>query len=166
MGATAAGTAGSSNLAAGAAGDYLGRYGCAFESGGSSTKPNDPGAVGYAKGDKGGVSYGVYMMATNGMAPLFGKWLVENDQQIGPMFKGKTAGTSAFNQAWKDAYAKYPDQFLKDQVSYFASDGQAYQAWVKGLKSECGMNAEENRGYQEEICSLAAHNGAGGKSRR
>lgn len=166
MGAVASTGTSDSNLSPGAAGDYLGRYGCAFETGGSSSKANNPGQVSTLAGDSGGTSYGVYQMATNGEAPEFGKWLVKNDPQIGPMFRGKSAGSSGFNQAWKDAYAKYPDQFLKDQVKFFASDGQAYQAWVKGLKSECGMNGEENRGYQEEICSLAAHNGPGGSSRR
>lgn len=157
---------GSSNLVTGANGDFLGRYGCAFETGADSKTPPDPGMVSTLSGDSGGTSYGVYMMATNGSAPYFGKWLVQNDPQIGPMFKGKTAGTTAFNNAWKQAYSQYPDQFLSDQVKFFASDGQAYQAWVKGLRNECGMNSEENRGYQEEICSLAAHNGPGGKDRR
>ena len=154
------------NFTPGASGDYLGRYGCAFESGGTSTSPVDPGKVSTLKGDSGGTSYGVYQMATHGEAPAFGKWLVQNyPNDIGALFKGQSAGTSGFNNAWTTAYQQYGDKFLGAQVKFFARPGSDYQNWVSGLKSTVGLNLEENRGYQEMACSLAAHNGTGGKSR-
>lgn len=163
------GTTGSTddtNLATGTGDDFLGRYGCAFESGGSSTSAVNPGLVSTTKGDTGGTSYGIYQMATNGEAPAFGRWLTKNfPNDMGKLFQGQTAGTSGFNNAWKKAYQQYGDKFKAAQVKFFARDGSDYQNWVKGVKRTSGLNLEENRGYQEMACSLAAHNGTGGESR-
>ena len=160
------GSSGGGNFTPGASGDYLGRYGCAFETGGTSTKDVNPGQVSTLPGDSGGTSYGVYQMATNGEAPDFGKWLVQNyPNDIGKLFQGQSAGTSGFNNAWTTAYQQYGDKFLGAQVKFFARPGSDYQNWVSGLKRTVGLNLEENRGYQEMACSLAAHNGTGGESR-
>ena len=154
------------NLATGTGDDFLGRYGCAFESGGSSTSAVNPGLVSTTKGDTGGTSYGVYQMATNGEAPEFGRWLTKNfPNDMGKLFQGQTAGTSGFNNAWKNAYQQYGDKFKAAQVKFFAREGGDYQNWVQGVKRTSGLNLEENRGYQEMTCSLAAHNGTGGESR-
>jgi hypothetical protein len=149
------------NLGGGIIGDdFIGAYTVKHETGSSglagggmvSSGANDP---------LGGVSYGIPQYSTKqGSAKAFRDWLVKNYPEYNQYLGGKTPGTSGFNQGWKDAFAKFGNEFSKLQLKYNYSTG--YDKWVAGSQRDFGINFNKNRAFQEVAYSMATQHGAGG----
>ena len=97
--------------AASAALRRLGALSARFESGGRG-----PGAVSSGRGDPGGVSYGIYQLASKaGTAAAF------VDAEGAPWrsdFAGAEPGSEAFSAAWKAIAAREPDAFAQAQHGF------------------------------------------------
>ena len=95
--------------------DYkLGSISAKYEAGGFNG-----GAVSSGSGDYGGISYGIPQFSTKtGSADNFVSWLKKVNPNIGSVFGTTKAGTTDFTNAWKNAYAKYGDDFSSLQTQY------------------------------------------------
>jgi len=128
---------------------------------GHETPGTDPyqkaGFVSSGRGDKGGVSYGIYQYATTtGSARGFASWSSFSDQ-----FKGKRPGTSAFSSTWK-RLATDPntrDKFLQEQHQYNFVN---YYEPVKNNVRTLGLNLDERSTALKAVAmSSAVQHGPG-----
>jgi hypothetical protein len=103
----------SPKVAATAGDGKLGKLSKRYESNGH------PGTVSRGKGDKGGVSYGSYQLATKpGTAKEFTHWLSQNHPNLAKSFAGLKPGTKQFGAAWKAVAARDPKGFEQIQHSF------------------------------------------------
>ena len=140
--------------------DFIGAYTVKHETGSSGL--DGGGMVSSGKNDPlGGISYGIPQYSTKqGSAKEFRDWLVKNYPEYNQYLGGKTPGTAAFGQGWKDAFAKYGHEFSKLQLKYNYSTG--YDKWVAGSLRDYGVNFNKNRAFQEVAYSMATQHGPAG----
>jgi len=104
-----------SGTAAGAVGKaiahILGTLSAKFETGGRG-----PGTVSTGKGDKGGVSYGSYQMASRKGVPK--RFVTQAGFRWLEDFNGLVQGTPAFSTAWKRIAKAEPDAFHEAQHAF------------------------------------------------
>ncbi|HEX6732486.1 MAG TPA: LysM domain-containing protein [Pyrinomonadaceae bacterium] len=94
-----------------ALGMELGSLSAKYETGGRGC-----GTVSTGKGDKGGVSYGSYQMATN--TGTVKKFVTQADFPWKNDFKGLQPGTPAFSAKWKSIAKNEPDKFQEAQHAF------------------------------------------------
>lgn len=94
-----------------ALGMELGSLSAKYETGGRGC-----GTVSTGKGDKGGVSYGSYQMATN--TGTVKKFVTQADFPWKDDFKGLQPGTPAFSAKWKLIAKNEPDKFQEVQHAF------------------------------------------------
>ena len=136
-------------------GNRLGFISAKYETGGWN-----PGSVSSGAGDYGGVSYGIPQFSTTtGSAASFVNWLKKENPEIGNMFGDMKPGTAEFGNAWKQAAAKYGDDFGEYQTRY------AYQTLVdpvlKKAKEATGIDYNRSPALRELIYSTAIQFGPG-----
>lgn len=133
------------------AGGGLGSLSAKYESRGN------PGTIANNKGDIGGKSYGIYQLTVNsGNAQRFAEW-------YGGSLKGKKAGTTSFDKAWKAEATKNPAKFAKAQHEYIMQ-AQYYPA-VQSVKKATGVDITKYpKAVQDVLWSTAVQHGVGGAS--
>jgi murein DD-endopeptidase MepM/ murein hydrolase activator NlpD len=94
-----------------ALGMELGSLSAKYETGGRGC-----GTVSTGKGDKGGVSYGSYQMATN--TGTVKRFVTQADFPWKDDFKGLQPGTPAFSAKWKLIAKNEPDKFQEAQHAF------------------------------------------------
>jgi hypothetical protein len=94
-----------------ALGMELGSLSAKYETGGRGC-----GTVSTGKGDKGGVSYGSYQMATN--TGTVKRFVTQADFPWKDDFKGLKPGTPAFSAKWKSIAKNEPDKFQEAQHAF------------------------------------------------
>lgn len=127
----------------------LGALSAKYESNGN------PGTIANNKGDIGGKSYGTYQLTkASGHAQQFAK-------QYGGSLKGLTAGTTAFDKAWKAEAAKNPKKFAQAQHNYIAQ--KHYQPALQKAVAVFGNRVKNApKAVHDMIWSIGVQHGAGG----
>lgn len=130
-------------------GQSLGSLSKKYESSGN------PATIARTKGDIGGASYGSYQLTTNsGHAQKFAN-------QYGGALKGLKAGTTAFDNAWKQEAAKNPNAFATAQHNYVKNTHYAPAA--SKFKATTGIDpSAAPLAVQNMIWSIGVQHGAGG----
>ena len=150
--ATAAAAAGAAAGAIGEAlAEALGKLSAKYETGGRG-----PGTVSTGVGDRGGVSYGSYQMASKmGVPQEFVKqdgfpWLTD--------FQNLTAGTADFTTCWKRIAANEPDAFQKCQHEYIKKTH--YDLLVAKILTDDGLDVNtRSHALQDVVWSTAVQHG-------
>jgi hypothetical protein len=139
-------------LAAGSAsaGDdaKLGKLSEKYESGGRG-----PGTVSTGIGDRGGVSYGTYQLASKiGRADQFVK------KHYSDRFKGLKGGTPEFTRRWKELAAEDPQDLHKNEHAFIKATH--YDRQVKKLRKELGFDVRRRSFvFRDVVWSTAVHHG-------
>ena len=128
----------STGLQGAAPGDFLGKWGCSFETRGGGSEFDLGSNPGFADG----YNYGIYQWNNKSDIPGFLKYLKGADSKFAKIFTGSTAT----NSQWKAAYSQYPEDFIKHQVIY---EGKHWYGWQKKQIDKLGLNVDSNRAYQE-----------------
>ena len=109
---------------------------------------HDPGTVSTGKNDPGGVSYGLFQMASKkGVPQAFinsrecSKWAHE--------FKGLTAGTPQFSAAWKSIAAREPQAFGDAQYHYIKRT--SYDKVVSDIQQSDGLDVNSRSNAIKEV---------------
>ena len=152
---SAAGAAAAAGALGGALAEFvLGTLSAKYETGGRG-----PGTVSTGAGDRGGVSYGSYQMASKlGVATRFVKqdgfpWLTD--------FQNLTAGSGDFTACWKRIAKNEPDAFQKCQHDFIKKTH--YDLLVAKIISEDGLDVNtRSHALQDVVWSTAVQHG--GKS--
>ena len=127
-----------------------------------------PGTVSNGRGDRGGVSYGSYQLATNAGTPQ--EFLGAEGARWAGEFAGQRPGTPAFSQTWRDIAAREPGAFQQAQHDYIERthyDVQAASvqtrtavAGVDGGIASPGLDlAQHSRALQNVAWSTAVQHG-------
>lgn len=129
----------------------LGKLSAKFETGGRG-----PGTVSTGKGDKGGVSYGSYQMASK--LGVVARFL----SQLDPSFRGKFGslkpGTAAFTAVWKQIAAAEPAQFQELQHNFIKKSH--FDPLVGKIKSQDGWDVTaRSHALQDVIWSTSVQHG-------
>ena len=133
--------------------DALGTLSAKYETGGRG-----PGTVSTGIGDRGGVSYGSYQMASKmGVPTKFVKqdgfpWLTD--------FQNLVAGSAEFTACWKRIAKNEPDAFQKAQHEYIKKTH--YDLLCTKILNENGLDVNcRSRALQDVIWSTAVQHGGG-----
>jgi len=133
-----------------AAGDgaRLGKLSEKYESGGRG-----PSTVSTGIGDRGGVSYGTYQLASKiGRADQFVK------KHYAERFKGLKGGTPEFTKRWKELAAEDPAGLRKNEHAFIKATH--YDPQVAKLKKELGLEvARRSFVIRDVVWSTAVHHG-------
>ena len=121
-----------------APGDFLGKWGCAFETRGGGAEFDLGSNPGYAADG----NFGIYQWNNRSDIPGFLKYLKGADSKFAKIFTGNTA---SYTQ-WKNAYSQYPEDFIKHQVIY---EGKNWYGHQRDQIKKLGLNVDSNRAYQE-----------------
>ena len=131
--------------------DMLGELSAKYETGGRG-----PGTVSTGAGDRGGVSYGSYQMASKmGVATKFVTqtgfpWLTD--------FKGLTAGTAPFTACWKRIATAETQAFQSAQHAFIKKSH--YDPLAAKVLSDDGLDVNtRSRALQDVIWSTAVQHG-------
>jgi murein DD-endopeptidase MepM/ murein hydrolase activator NlpD len=131
--------------------DALGTLSAKYETGGRG-----PGTVSTGAGDRGGVSYGSYQMASKmGVPTKFVKqegfpWLAD--------FQKLVAGTAPFTACWKRIAKNEPDAFQKAQHEYIKKTH--YDLLVTKILNENQLDVNtRSRALQDVVWSTAVQHG-------
>jgi hypothetical protein len=154
---TTATTAAGAGAVAGALGaalaEALGTLSAKYETGGRG-----PGTVSTGAGDRGGVSYGSYQMASKlGVPTRFVRqdgfpWLAD--------FQNCTAGTAEFTACWKRIAKNETDAFQKAQHEFIKRTH--YDLLVAKIMSDDGFDVNTRcRALQDVVWSTAVQHGGG-----
>ncbi len=145
---------------AGTSAAYSSGKGRGFISAKYETGGYDGGLVSNGSGDYGGVSYGIPQFSTTtGSANSFVKWLKASYPEMGNYFGSASAGSQDFNNAWKQVYQKYGNQFSKAQTDYAYS--QFVQPLVNLARQKTGIDYTRSNALMELIYSTAIQFGGG-----
>lgn len=127
----------------------LGSLSAKYESSGN------PGTIANNKGDIGGKSYGTYQLTkASGHAQAFAN-------SYGGALKGLTAGTAAFDRAWKAEASKNPKKFAEAQHNYIAQ--KHYQPALNKAVEIFGSRVKQApKAVHDMIWSIGVQHGAGG----
>lgn len=152
---TTAGTS-TAGAAAGALGTALAEFVLGTLSAKYETGGRGPGTVSTGAGDRGGVSYGSYQMASKlGVATRFVKqdgfpWLTD--------FQNLTAGAADFTACWKRIAKNEPDAFQKCQHDFIKKTH--YDLLVAKIISEDGLDVNtRSHALQDVVWSTAVQHG-------
>jgi hypothetical protein len=157
-GTTAAGVvaAAAVGAAAGALGAVLAEFVLGTLSAKYETGGRGPGTVSTGAGDRGGVSYGSYQMASKlGVATRFVKqdgfpWLTD--------FQNLAAGSADFTACWKRIAKNEPDAFQKCQHEFIKKTH--YDLLVAKIISEDGLDVNtRSHALQDVVWSTAVQHG-------
>lgn len=136
-------------------GDYLGCIAGKYE-----TPDSDPSYISSGSGDHGGVSYGIPQFPTNGgMANRFVSWLKGQNEELGSLFDGTSAGTESFNSAWKQAANMNAELFGALQITY--SHQIDVVPLVEKTLEELEIDLNRSRALQELAISIGQQYGPG-----
>lgn len=129
----------------------LGKLSEKYESGGKGA-----GTVSHGRGDRGGVSYGVYQFASKtGSADAYVK-----NSKYASEFKGMKAGTKEFSAKWKEIAARDPEGFRADQ--HEAIKKSHYDPFVKGVQGKTGLDINQrSKALQDVAWSTSVQHGPG-----
>lgn len=141
--------------AAGAIGEALaealGKLSAKYETGGRG-----PGTVSTGAGDRGGVSYGSYQMASKMGVPT--KFVKQADFPWLADFKNLTAGTAEFTACWKRIAKNEPDAFQKAQHGYIKKTH--YDPLCAKILNDDGLDVNSRcRALQDVVWSTAVQHG-------
>jgi hypothetical protein len=133
-------------------GDRLGKLSERYESGGRG-----PGTVSNGKADPGGVSYGLYQLASKtGTLDAFlrheGKpWFVE-------LVAGGKPGSAGFSAAWKAVAKRQPESFGRAQHAFI--ERTHYAPAVDAVKAKTGLDlAARHPAVRDAVWSTAVQHG-------
>ena len=123
------------------------------------------GTIGFVKSDTGGISYGLCQMATNAGTPdAFVKWLKTSEyKEYYEFFKeagNPKAGTTAFGEAWTNAYNSNNRGFEKAQMGYI--NDVLVPAGYNRVKEKYGIDMKTSRARTEMLYSTVIQYGAQG----
>lgn len=130
----------------------LGKLSERFESGGRG-----PGTVSSGKGDPGGVSYGLYQLASK--TPTLADFLAhEGKPWAAELAKGGAPGTAGFSSAWKAIAAREPDRFAEAQHEYIKRTH--YDRAVAGVLQRTGLDLDSrHQAVRDATWSVAVQHG-------
>lgn len=149
--ATAAGVAAGALGAAVAA--ALGKLSAKYETGGRG-----PGTVSTGAGDRGGVSYGSYQMASKLGVPT--RFVRQDGFPWAADFRKLTAGTAEFTACWKRIAANEPDAFQKCQHDFIKKTH--YDLLAAKILNEDGLDVNtRSHALQDVVWSTAVQHGGG-----
>lgn len=134
----------------------LGALSSKYESSGN------PGTIARNPGDIGGASYGTYQIATNtGTMRNFLNYAASVSPSVYNALKGKTPGSSSFDEAWKKLANSNPSQFEDVQHGFIAQSH--YQPAVDMIKKSTGFDATKRSPIiQDVLWSTAVQHGVNG----
>ena len=147
--------AAAAGAAAGAIGEALaealGKLSAKYETGGRG-----PGTVSTGVGDRGGVSYGSYQMASKMGVPQ--KFVTQSGFPWSADFQNLAAGGADFTACWKRIAANEPDAFQKCQHEYIKKTH--YDLLVAKILNDDGLDVN-TRSYalQDVVWSTAVQHG-------
>ena len=122
-----------SDLASPASGHRLGRLSEAFESGGRG-----PGTVSGGRNDPGGVSYGVYQLASK--AGTCAAFLRTEGKPWAGEFGAHAPGSARFSAVWKAIAAREPERFREAQHAFI--ERTHYRPAVKAVRERTGLDLD------------------------
>jgi hypothetical protein len=126
-----------------------------YESGGRGVE-----TVSTGQGDHGGVSYGTHQLSSS--SGTMAAYLRSGEgKAFADEFAGMKAGSSAFNDKYKDVASRRGDDFKKSQKDYIT---RTHYMPAKKKAEEYGFDTS-NRGIQEAIYSQSTQYGGNGNSR-
>ena len=147
--------AAAAGAAAGAIGEALaealGKLSAKYETGGRG-----PGTVSTGIGDRGGVSYGSYQMASKMGVPQ--KFVAQAGFPWLADFQNLTAGTADFTACWKRIATNEPDAFQKCQHEYIKKTH--YDLLVAKIMTDDGLDVNtRSHALQDVVWSTAVQHG-------
>ena len=129
----------------------LGKLSAKFETGGRG-----PGTVSTGIGDKGGVSYGSYQMASK--LGVVGKFLAQLDPSFRSKFGSAKPGTAEFTALWKQIAKTEPDRFQELQHNFIKKTH--FDPLVAKIKAQDGWDVTtRSHAVQDVIWSTAVQHG-------
>lgn len=130
----------------------LGKLSEQFESGGRG-----PGTVSSGKADPGGVSYGLYQLASK-TGTLTDFLTREGDRWRPELTKGGKPGTAGFSAVWKAIAAREPGKFAEAQHAYI--ERTHYRPAVAGVRKETGLDLDSRaQAVRDATWSVAVQHG-------
>lgn len=131
--------------------EALGALSSKYETGGRG-----PGTVSTGAGDRGGVSYGSYQMASKlGVATRF---VSEKGFPWATDFQNLKAGSAEFTACWKKIARNEPDAFQKCQHEFIKKTH--YDLLVAKIRNEDGLDVNtRSRALQDVVWSTAVQHG-------
>ena len=133
------------------AGSELGKLSAKFETG-----TRGPGTVSTGTGDKGGVSYGSYQMASK--LGVVSRFLAQLDAPFRSKFGSLKPGSAEFTKAWKQLAASQPNEFQEAQHAFIKKSH--FDPLVAKIKKEDGVDVNtRSRALQDVIWSTAVQHG-------
>lgn len=131
--------------------DELGKLSAKYETGGRG-----PGTVSTGAGDKGGVSYGSYQMASKMGVPA--RFVSQAGFPWLDDFKNLVAGTAQFTAVWKRIAAAQSDAFQEAQHGYIKKTH--YDLLVAKIQSDDILDVNSrSRALQDVVWSTAVQHG-------
>jgi murein DD-endopeptidase MepM/ murein hydrolase activator NlpD len=131
--------------------EALGKLSAKYETGGRG-----PGTVSTGAGDRGGVSYGSYQMASKLGVPT--RFVRQEGFPWAADFRNLTAGTAEFTACWKRIAAKEPDAFQKCQHEYIKRTH--YDLLTAKILNEDGLDVNtRSHALQDVVWSTAVQHG-------
>jgi hypothetical protein len=117
------------------------------------------GTISTGKGDRGGVSYGLYQLSSRvGTAQAFVNRFYPND------FRGLAPGTAAFNAVWSRLARDNPRAFGQRQHDFIQQTH--YDPAARRLQRDIGLNVgTRSAALQNALWSTSVQNGPGGAAR-
>lgn len=131
--------------------EQLGRLSEKFESGGRG-----PGAVSSGNGDPGGVSYGIYQLASRtGTARAF----VAHEGARWAAYFGRAApGSAAFSKAWKAIAKREPESFAQAQHDFIQRTH--YQPAIDAVLGKSAIDLDSrHRAVRDAVWSVSVQHG-------
>lgn len=130
----------------------LGKLSEQYESGGRG-----PGTVSSGKGDPGGVSYGLYQLASK-TGTLSAFLTREGDRWRAELTKGGKPGTAGFSAAWKAIAAREPEPFSAAQHAFI--ERTHYRPAVAGVLARTGVDLDKRpQAVRDATWSVAVQHG-------
>jgi len=131
--------------------EALGALSAKYETGGRG-----PGTVSTGAGDRGGVSYGSYQMASKMGVPT--KFVKQDGFPWGSDFQNLVAGSAEFTACWKRIAKNEPDAFQKAQHEYIKQTH--YDLLAAKVLKENGLDVNtRSRALQDVVWSTAVQHG-------
>ena len=156
-GGSGGGASGTDSNFTGGTGSGLGIHSRKFEIG----KNGNGGMVSSGANDPlGGISYGIPQFSSKqGSAKGFVNDLMKKDPKYEKYFKGKTPGSKAFSDGWRQAYADHGAEFEMHQLVEIQRTH--YNPWIKMAKRVSGVDFNRSRALQEVAWSVSLQHGGG-----
>lgn len=131
--------------------ETLGALSAKYETGGRG-----PGTVSTGAGDKGGVSYGSYQMASKMGVPA--RFVTQPGFPWLQDFTGQVAGTAQFTATWKRIAAAQTDAFQEAQHAYIKKTH--YDLLVAKIRGDDSLDVDSrSRALQDVVWSTAVQHG-------